>query len=71
MDEPKTNTPTEDSTKRAESERTKRVEAVGWTAGLSAFALVWVLAIHAAWPVVIGVIAIAAMVAAACYFMLK
>ena len=71
MDEPKTNTPTEDSNKRAESERTKRVEAVGWTAGLSAFALVWVLASHAAWPVVIGVIAIAAMVAAACYFMLK
>ena len=32
---------------------------------------VWVLASHAAWPVVIGVIAIAAMVAAACYFMLK
>ena len=71
MDEPKPNTPAEDSNKRAESERTNRVEVVGWTAGLSAFALVWVLASHAAWPVVIGVIAIAAMVAAACYFMLK
>ena len=71
MDEPKTNTPTEDSNKRAESERTKRVEAVGWTAGLSAFALVSVLVSNSAWPVAIGVIAIAAMVATACYFMLK
>ncbi len=71
MDEPKPNAGTEDLNKRAEAERTKRVEAVGWTAGLSAFALVWVLASHAAWPVAIGVIAIAAMVATACYFMLK
>ena len=71
MDEPKTNTPTEDSNKRAESERTKRIEAAGWTAGLSAFALVCALANSPSWPVAIGVIGIAAMVATACYFVLK
>ena len=71
MDEPKPNTPGDDANKRSETERTKRVEAAGWTAGLSAFALVWLLACNPAWPAAIGVIAIAAMVATACYFMLK
>ena len=71
MDEPKPNNVGDDANKRAESERTKRIEAAGWTAGLSAFALVSVLVSNSAWPVAIGVIAIAAMVATACYFMLK
>ena len=71
MDEPKPNNVGDDANKRAESERTKRIEAAGWTAGLSAFALVCALANSPSWPVAIGVIGIAAMVATACYFMLK
>lgn len=55
----------------ADSERTKRVTAAGWTAGLSAFFIVGALTANASWPMALGLIAVAAMVAAVCYFMLK
>jgi hypothetical protein len=56
----------------AETERTKRVHAAGWTAGMSAFFLVGALAAGSnSWPAAIGVCGIAAMVAVACYYMLR
>ena len=55
----------------AAKERTKRVESAGWTAGLSAFFLVGALTANGSWPMAVGVVAIAAMVATTCYFMLK
>lgn len=55
----------------AQKERTKRVETAGWTAGLSALFLVMALSSNPTWPLAVGVIAVAAMVAGACYFMLK
>ena len=55
----------------ADAERTKQVTVVGWTAGLSAFFAVGALASNPSWPMAFGVVAIAAMVATACYFMLR
>lgn len=59
------------SSDSSDQQRTKRVTAVGWTAGVSAFFLLGALTANATWPVAVGVIAVAAMVAAACYFMLR
>jgi hypothetical protein len=56
---------------QAQAERTKRVHAVGWTAGMSAFFLAGGLTASTTWPMAIGVVAISAMVAVACYFMLR
>lgn len=56
---------------QSDAERTKRVTAAGWTAGASAFFLVGALTANGSWPMATGVIAIAAMVATACYCMLK
>ena len=56
---------------QAQAERTKRAVAAGWTAGLSTFFLVGALSANPTWPLAVGVIAVAAMVASACYFMLK
>jgi hypothetical protein len=62
----------QDKTKlKSEAERTKQVQAAGWTAGLSAFFIVRALSVNTGWPMAVGVIAVAAMVAVACYFMLR
>jgi len=56
---------------KSETERTKQVTVAGWTAGVSAFFLMGALASNGSWPMAIGVIAVAAMVATVCYFILK
>ena len=71
MSEPTNTKPEADADATNDSERTKQVETAGWTAGLSALFLVGALSTNATWPVAIGVVAIAAMVATACYLMLK
>jgi len=53
------------------SERTKQVTVAGWTAGVAAVAALGTLSVAPDWPVAFGVAAISAMVAAACYFILK
>ena len=71
MNESKETKPADQEDATNDSERTKQVETAGWTAGLSALFLVGALSTNATWPVAIGVVAIAAMVATACYFMLR
>lgn len=71
MNEPKETKPEDDEDATKDSERTKQVETAGWTSGLSAMFLVGALATNASWPLAVGVVAIAAMVATACYFMLR
>ena len=56
---------------KTDSERTKQVTVAGWTAGVAAVVMVWSLTANASWPMAVAMIAIAAMVAVACYFMLK
>ncbi len=53
------------------AERTKQVTVAGWTAGISALFAVTALVGSPTWPTAIGVGAVAAMVAAVCYFMLR
>jgi len=64
-------TPKPEPAKSDESERTKQVTVAGWTAGLTAFFAVGALAASPEWPTAIGVAAVSAMVAVACYFILK
>ena len=71
MNEPKETKPADQEDGTKASERTKQVETAGWTAGLSALFLVGALSTNASWPLAIGVVAIAAMVGTACYFMLR
>jgi amino acid transporter len=63
--------PAPEPNKGNETERTKQATVAGWTAGVSAFFALGTLAAQPAWPTAIGVAAVAAMVAAACYFILK
>ena len=53
------------------SRRAWQDQVAGWTAGLSAFFIVGALTVNATWPMAIGVVAVAAMVATACFFMLR
>ena len=71
MSEPTDTKPEAEEAATNDSERTKQVETAGWTAGLSALFLVGALSTNASWPLAIGVVAIAAMVGTACYFMLR
>ena len=64
------NTGTEDG-KTVDAERTKRATVAGWTAGITALIALGALSSQPVWPVAIGVVAVAAMVAVACYFILK
>ena len=64
-------TPTAKAAAEAQKERTAPVAAVGWTAGLSAFFLVVGMGSSPTWPMAVAICAIAAMVTAACCFMLK
>jgi hypothetical protein len=57
--------------RKSDVEHTKQVQAAGWTAGLAAFFIVGALTANASWPMAVACIAVAGMVAAACYFMLK
>jgi hypothetical protein len=68
MSEP--NTPNSPETE-AQNQRTKRVAAAGWTAGLSDFFNIGALTTNASCPVAVGAVVVAVMVATACYFMLK
>ena len=61
----------DEDAKNAESERTKQVTVAGWTAGVSAFFALGTLSVSPTWPMAVGVAVVAAMVAAACYFILK
>ena len=61
----------EDPELKREKERTKRVEATGWVAGLSAFFALGTLVTQPLWPVAFGIAAVAAMVTVVCLFMLK
>jgi hypothetical protein len=54
-----------------DGERTKQVTVAGWTAGISAVAALGTLEMQPTWPVAFGVASIAAMVAVACYCILK
>jgi hypothetical protein len=54
-----------------DSERTKQVTVAGWTAGVSAIAALGTLEFQPSWPVAFGVAAIAAMVGAVCFCMLR
>jgi hypothetical protein len=54
-----------------ESERTKQVTVVGWTAGLTAFFCAGTLINAPIWPVAFGVAALAAMVTVICCFILR
>lgn len=51
--------------------RKVRVTTAGWTAGISAFVMCCTLGTEPEWPVAVGVVAVAAMVAVACYFILE
>ena len=55
----------------AESERTKQVSVAGWTAGTVGFFAVCGLWTHPSWELTVGVVAIVAMVAVVCYFILR
>ncbi len=57
--------------KNAEGQRTEPVTVAGWTAGVSACVALTTLSASPTWPMAVGVMAVAAMVAAACYFILK
>ena len=57
--------------KNVERDRTKQVIIAGCTACISAFMAFWALVFKPVWPMAIGVIAVAAMVAIICYSMLK
>jgi len=54
-----------------ESDHSKALVAAGWTAGMSALFITGALTTNPTWPVAVGAVAIAAMVATVCYFMLK
>ncbi len=56
---------------QSDTERTKQVTVAGWTAGLSAFFAVGAMAASPTWPTAIGIAAVSAMVAVACYFILR
>ena len=62
---------TDNPEQKREEERTKQVQAAGWVAGLSALFAVGALISQPSWPVACGVMALAAMVAIVCFFMLK
>jgi len=63
--------PTPEATKGNDAERTKQVTVAGWTAIVSAFFALGTLAVSPAWPTAIGVVAVAAMVATVCYFIVR
>jgi hypothetical protein len=63
--------PTPERSKGSDGERTKQVTVAGWTAGTSAFFALGVLSVQPTWTTAFGVAAVAAMVAAVCYFILK
>lgn len=75
MSEPNSTNSTEaqnaKAAEQAQKARTERVATVGWTAGLAAFFLVMGMGSSPTWPMAVAICAIAAMVASACYFMLK
>jgi hypothetical protein len=71
MNETTQSTPTPESSKGNESERTEQLKVAGWTAGVSALAALGTLSASPTWPTTIGVTAVAAMVAVACYFILR
>lgn len=71
MNDDKQTTPTPEPAQSEHVERTKQVTVAGWTAGMTAFFAVGVVAASPTWPAAIGVAAVAAMVAVVCYFILK
>jgi len=52
-------------------ERTKQATIAGWTGGMTAMFAAGALTTNATWPVAVGVVAIAAMVAVICHGILK
>jgi hypothetical protein len=52
-------------------EQTKRVHAVGWTAGLTAFFSVGAMTRDPTWPMAAGVAALALMVTLVCFAILR
>jgi hypothetical protein len=63
--------PTPEPTKGNDAERTKQVTVAGWTAGVSACCALGTLTVSPLWPTAIGVVAVAAMVATVCYFIVR
>jgi hypothetical protein len=54
-----------------DSQRTKQISTVGWTAGFFAIVACCVLANTPSWPMAAGVAALSVMMTVICIFMLK
>jgi CHASE2 domain-containing sensor protein len=63
--------PTKQNAQDVERKRDKRNIIVGCTACIVAFMAFWALIFKPVWPMAIGVVAIAAMVTAICYAVLR
>ena len=63
--------PTPDPLKGSDAERTKQVTVAGWTAGVSAVVAMMTVTHSTSWPEAFAIGAVAAMVTAACYFILR
>lgn len=55
----------------SESERIRLATVAGWTCGTVGFFGVGALFMNSSWPMAFGLVPIAAMVSAVCYFILK
>lgn len=71
MSEPEQKTVSNGEKTSSDVERTKQVEFVAWTAGLTAFFGIGALATKASWPMAVGVAALAVMVMVVCRYILQ
>ncbi len=73
MSEPPNNTPEGTPPIEVElaREKTKQVEAAGWTAGVTGLGSIWLLSSHPEWPMAAGVVAVAAMVGYVCFHIVR
>ncbi|MCX6911257.1 MAG: hypothetical protein NTY01_24890 [Verrucomicrobia bacterium] len=63
--------PPSEKVDKAAAARTEQVTVAGWTGGVSAFFALVTLGQSPTWPAAVGVAAVMAMVAVACYFILR
>ncbi len=64
-------TPIDNTALELARERTKQASIVGWTGGISVFLGGGALASNPTWPVAVGIIALASMIALICHGILK
>lgn len=64
-------TKTSEPPESTDSQRTKQVSTVGWTAGMFAIIACCVLGNYPSWPMAAGVAALAMMMTVICIFMLR